>query len=414
MADQDTLIVHNTSEVATADATGLRVIRIPRGAVAERAGLILDLGDNDELLRRYPGATLIDAAQSLVTPGLIDCHTHLLFAGQRAREFQRRLAGESYASIAAAGGGIRATQQATAAASDEALEASLAGRIARWLSAGCTTVEVKSGYGLTVDGERRLLALMTRVAGRAVVRVARTALLLHALPVESRSRRKEYVMAMAALLPDIRRDGLATAVDVYCDAVAFTVQECRTLLRAAQAAGLAVKLHAEQFTRTGGAQLAAELHARSADHLESATDDDWHALATAHVVGVLLPVAALSLGQRLPAAEQLRQAGTRVAIATDFNPGSSATQSLLECAALGARLCGFTAEESLLAVTWNAARALGVEHDTGHLTPGLRADLVVWDCAELEELTYWMPAVSARNVIVGGAVVAGMTTGKEH
>jgi imidazolonepropionase len=409
MADPQVSIVHNASEVATADASGSRVLRIPHGAVAMRAGIVLDLGDGDELRSRHPDATLIDAGQRLVTPGLVDCHTHLLFAGQRAREFQRRLAGESYASIAAAGGGIRATQQATAAANDQDLEATLAGRLGRWLSSGCTTVEVKSGYGLTVGDERRLLALATRVAARSAARVARTALLLHALPVEWRSQREAYVEAMTGFLPEIQRAGLASAVDVYCDAVAFTIRECRALLRAAQSAGFSVKLHAEQFTRTGGAQLAAELHALSADHLESATDDDWRALAGAGVVGVLLPVAALSLGQRLPTAEQIRQAGAHVAIATDFNPGSSATASLLECAALAARLCGFSSDESLLAVTWNAAKALGLEQTTGHLTPGLSADLVVWDCTELEELAYWMPAVEARNVLVRGVPATGST-----
>jgi imidazolonepropionase len=409
MADPQVLIVHNASEVATADASGSRVLRIPHGAVAVRAGLVLDLGDSDELRSRHPDAALIDAGQRLLTPGLVDCHTHLLFAGQRAREFQRRLAGESYASIAAAGGGIRATQQATTAASDQELEEVLSGRLARWLSAGCTTVEVKSGYGLTLDAERRLLALAGRAALRTEARVVRTALLLHALPGEWRTRRKDYVETMMTLLPDIQRDGLASVVDVYCDAVAFTTQECRTLLSAAQAAGLMIKLHAEQFTRTGGAQLAADLMALSADHLEAATDDDWHALAGAGVVGVLLPVAALSLGQRLPAAEQIRQAGTRVAVATDFNPGSSSTESLLECAALAARLCGFSSDESLLAVTWNAARALGAERTTGHLTPGAAADLVVWDCAELEELTYWMPAVEARSVLVRGVPATGST-----
>ncbi len=407
MAEHQTLIVHNASEVATADATGSSVRRIPQGAVAVRAGLVLEIGDSEQVLLRHPDAALVDAGRRLVTPGLIDCHTHLLFAGQRAREFQRRLAGESYASIAAAGGGIRATQQATTAASDQELEEVLSGRLARWLSAGCTTVEVKSGYGLTVDAESRLLALAARVAPRSEARVVRTALLLHALPGEWRTRRKDYVEAMMTLLPAIRREGLASVVDVYCDAVGFTTQECRALLRAAQAAGLMIKLHAEQFTRTGGAQLAAELRALSADHLEAATDDDWHALAGAGVVGVLLPVAALSLGQRLPAAEQIRQAGTRVAIATDFNPGSSSTESLLECGALAARLCGFSPDESLLALTWNAARALGAERTTGHLTPGASADLVVWDCAELEELTYWMPAVAARSVMARGTVVAG-------
>jgi imidazolonepropionase len=208
------------------------------------------------------------------------------------------------------------------------------------------------------------------------------------------------------VLPDVATRQLASAVDVYCDPVAFTVEECRAVLARAQELGLDVKLHADQLERSGGAQLAAELGACSADHLESATEDDWKALAGAGVVGVLLPGAALTLGQSLPEAAMLRRSGARWAIATDFNPGTSPAQSLLECAALAARLCGFDAEETLMSITWNAARALKVEAEVGHLNPGAWGDAVVWECESLEELPYWLPAVRPDTVFMRGADLA--------
>jgi len=400
------VLLHNTSEVVTPDPEGLRIVRFPRGAVVFQEGRVLEVGSGADLLRRHGEARPINANGRLVTPGLVDCHTHMIFAGQRALEFQRKLAGESYASIAASGGGIGSTVQATAAERDDTLEKSLAARLERWRANGCTTVEVKSGYGLRPDAELRLLELMRGAVQRVPLRVQRTALLLHALPEEYRERRSEYVDAMCDLLPEIQRRDLATAVDAFCESVAFTVEECGRLLARARELGLAVKLHADQLSRGGGAQLAARLGAASADHLEQAIEEDWAALAAAGTVGVLLPAAALTLGQRLPAAAMLRRSGARVAIGTDFNPGTAPAQSLLECAALASRLCGFSAEEALLAVTWNAARALGLEAHVGHLNPGAWGDAVAWECEKLEELPYWMPAVRPDCVFVRGADLA--------
>ncbi|HYM81076.1 MAG TPA: imidazolonepropionase [Candidatus Limnocylindria bacterium] len=401
------LVVHNTGEVVTPDAEGQRIIRFPKGAVVFRDGRVLEIGPGAELLRRHGEARPINANGRLVTPGLVDCHTHMIFAGHRAGELQRRLAGQSYAAIAAEGGGIRSTVDATMAAREDVLEKGLAGRLERWRANGCTTVEVKSGYGLTPQAELRLLELMRGAVQRVPVRVSRTALLLHALPEAYRSRREEYLEEMCAtVLPEIRRRELANAVDAFCESVAFTVEECRTLLVRAKALGFAVKLHAEQLEHGGGAALAAELGALSADHLECASDEDWRALAAAGTVGVLLPMAALTLGQTLPHAQRLRASGARVAIATDFNPGTSPAQSLLECAALAARLCGFNADETLMAVTWNAAKALGLEAQVGHLTPGAWGDAVVWECETLEELPYWMPAVRPDCVFMRGADLA--------
>ena len=235
----------------------------------------------------------------------------------------------------------------------------------------------------------------------------RTALLLHALPEEFRGRRDAYVAEMIErALPEIARRELASAVDVFCDPVGFTVDECRAVLTAARGLGLALRLHADQTAASGGARLAAELGAASADHLESAGEEDWRALAGSGTVGVLLPAAALSLGQTLPRAAMLRASGARFAIATDFNPGTAPAQSLLECAALASRLCGLTAEETLMAVTWNAARVLGLEAQVGHLNPGAWGDAVAWECEMLEELPYWMPAVRPDCVFMRGADLA--------
>jgi imidazolonepropionase len=401
------LILHNTSEIVTPDAAGEQILRYRRGAIAFRDGRVLEVGPASELLQRHPEARPLSANGRLVTPGLIDCHTHMLFAGHRAGELQRRLKGESYADIAKAGGGIRSTVEATRAEKEEVLEKSLANRLERWRASGCTTVEVKSGYALVPSDEIRLLLVMRGAVQRVPIRVFRTALLLHALPPEYADRRVEYIEEICTrTLPEIRRRDLATAVDVFCESIAFTLDECRRVLAAGRQEGLDVKVHADQFERGGGAALAAELGARSADHLEAATEADWRLLAQAGTVGVLLPGAALTLGASLPPASMLRNAGARFAIATDFNPGTSPAQSLLECAVIASRLCGLTAEEMLLAITWNAAKALGAESEIGHLTPGAWGDAVAWECETLEELPYWMPAVRPDCVFVRGADLA--------
>ena len=401
------LILHNTSEVVTPDAEGREVLRFPKGAIVFRDGRVLEVGPATELHRKHPDARPLNANGKLVTPGLVDCHTHMIFGGDRAAEFQRKLAGESYSSIAESGGGIHSTVRATSAIKDEVLEKSLAVRLERWRANGCTTVEVKSGYGLEPAREIRLLELMGGAAIRVPVRVHRTALVLHALPEKYKERRAEYVEEVrTSMLTELHRRGMAGAIDVFCDPVAFTVEECRAVLQRAVELGFPVKLHAEQMEHFGGAKLAAELGARSADHLESATEDDWRLLAEAGTVGVLLPAAALTLRQRLPEAEMIRRTGARFAIATDFNPGTAPAQSLVECAALASRLCGFTAQEVLLAITWNAARALGAEAEVGHLTPGAWGDAVLWECESLEELPYWMPAVRPDTVFMRGADLA--------
>jgi imidazolonepropionase len=401
------VILHNTSEVVTPDVEGREIVRFPKGAIVFRDGRVLEVGPAADLFRHHPDARPLNAHGRLVTPGLVDCHTHMIFGGHRAAELQMKLAGASYADIAAQGGGIRSTVRATTAMREELLEKQLANRLERWRANGCTTVEVKSGYGLTPSREVRLLELMSGAAIRVPGRVHRTALVLHALPDEYAGRREAYVDDVREiLLEEVHRRGMANTVDVFCDPVGFSVDECRSVLRRAAEFGFALRLHAEQTARFGGARLAAELHARSADHLECADDSDWRALADAGVVGVLLPAAALTLRLRLPEAAMLRQTSARVAIATDFNPGTAPAQSLMECAQLAGRLCGFDASELLLAITWNPARALGVENEVGHLNPGACGDAVQWECEALEELPYWMPAVRPDTVFMRGADLA--------
>ena len=401
------VILHNTSEVVTPDAEGRQVLRFPRGAIVFRDGRVVEVGPGTELFRRHADARPVNANGRLVTPGLVDCHTHMIFGGHRAAELQMKLAGVSYADIAAQGGGIRSTVRATSAVKEETLEKLLANRLERWRANGCTTVEVKSGYGLTTARELRLLELMSGAAIRVPARVHRTALVLHALPEEYAGRREAFVDDVREkLIAEIHRRRMASAVDVFCDPVGFSVEECRGVLRRAAELGFALRLHAEQTARFGGARLAAELRARSADHLECADESDWRMLGEAGVVGVLLPAAALTLRQPLPEAAMLRRTGARVAISTDFNPGTAPAQSLLECAVLAGRLCGFDAGELLLALTWNPARALGVESEVGHLNPGAWGDAVQWECESLEELPYWMPAARPDTVFMRGADLA--------
>jgi len=401
------VILHNTSEVVTPDAEGREVLRFPKGAIVFRDGRVVEVGPAAELFARHPDARPHNANGRLVTPGLVDCHTHMIFGGNRAAELQMKLAGASYADIAARGGGIRSTVRATSESKEEQLEKQLANRLERWRASGCTTVEVKSGYGLTPAREVRLLELMAGAAIRVPARVHRTALVLHALPEEYAGRREAYVAEVrGGLVDEIHRRGLAGTVDVFCDPVGFTVDECRSVLARAAELGFGLRLHAEQTARFGGARLAAELRARSADHLECADESDWRTLGEAGVVGVLLPAAALTLRQHLPEAQMLRRSGARVAVATDFNPGTAPAQSLLECAVLAARLCGFDAAEFLLAITWNAARALGVENEVGHLNPGACSDAVIWECESLEELPYWMPSVRPDTILIRGADLA--------
>jgi imidazolonepropionase len=379
---------------------------IERGAVALRDGLVAWVGPDAELpsdLARAaaaggPSELVVDARGALVTPGLVDCHTHAIFAGDRAREFALRAAGATYLEIAAAGGGIAATLGPTRAATDAELARLLDERLAAALASGTTAIEVKSGYDLTLAGELRLLRVIAGVArARAGAPGVVPTLLAHVIPAERVADRDRYVAALCdELVPAAARAGLAAAVDVYCDEGAFTLDEARAILTAARGAGLPVRAHIGQFRDLGAAPLLAELGALSADHLEQIDDAGIAALAAAGVVGVMLPGACVQLRLPVPPVPALRRAGVPLAIASDLNPGSSLCESLLPQLWLATTHYGMTVEEAWLGVTRHAARALGpAAAGAGALRAGARGAAIVWRCNDPAAVPYRYGAASS-------------------
>ncbi len=338
---------------------------------------------------------------ALVTPGLVDAHTHLVYAGQRAREFELRLEGASYEAIARAGGGIRSTVAATRAASDEALLA-LACRRARALMAeGVTTIEIKSGYGLSADDEARCLRVARRLGRELPLTVRTTFLGAHAVPPEFDGRADDYIDAVCDWLPRLHAEGLVDAVDAFCESIGFTPAQTRRVFTAARALGLPVKLHAEQLSDQGGAALAASFGALSCDHLEHLGAAGIAAMRAAGSVAVLLPGAYHFLREtRLPPVQALREAGVPMAVATDHNPGTSPTLSLLLMAHLACTLFRLTPLEAVQGITVHAAGALGLA-DRGRLQAGQRADFVAWDLEHPNELSYWFGRNPCRRVVHG-------------
>jgi imidazolonepropionase len=342
-----------------------------------------------------------DLGGALVTPGLIDCHTHLVYGGERSAEFELRLQGATYEEIARAGGGIRSTVAATRAAGEQALWTLAVARARALMAEGLTTLEVKSGYGLSLADEAKCLRVARQLAGLGLT-VRTTCLGAHALPPEFEGRQDEYVDAVCAWLPQLQREGLVDAVDVFCERIAFTPAQTRRVFEAARALGLPVKLHAEQLSDQGGAALAAEFGALSCDHLEWLSEDGIAAMARAGTVAVLLPGAFYFLREtRLPPVQALRDAGVPIALATDHNPGSSPGLSLLLMLNMACTFFRMTPEEALRGLTVNAARALGLP-DRGRLVAGLRADFCVWEAAHPRELAYWFGRNPLRQVVVGG------------
>ncbi|MCS6878863.1 MAG: imidazolonepropionase [Geminicoccaceae bacterium] len=371
------------------------------GVLATRDGRIAWVGERRD-------APLFDAREVIrgegrwLTPGLVDCHTHLVWAGDRSREFERRLEGASYEEIAREGGGILATVRATRAASFEELVRAALPRLDALLAEGVTTVEIKSGYGLEPATEYRQLATAAALERERAVRIERTFLGAHALPSEFAKDREGYLRLLCdEMIPRVARERLASAVDVFCERIAFSPEETRRVFEAARAHGLRLKLHADQLSDSGGAALAASFAALSADHLEYANAQGVQAMARAGTVAVLLPGAFYCLREKqLPPIESFRRAGVPMAVATDCNPGTSPLQSLLLALNLAATLFRLTVTECLLGVTRNAARALGLEDDRGTLEIGKRADLALWAIERPAELVYWMGArlLSARWV----------------
>ncbi|MCZ8186893.1 MAG: imidazolonepropionase [Beijerinckiaceae bacterium] len=353
-------------------------------------GRIVHIGRDADLPAGLSVAEEVDCEGRWMTPGLIDCHTHLVHGGNRAREFEMRLNGATYEEIAKAGGGILSTVKATRAASEDELVASALPRLDALLAEGVTTVEIKSGYGLDRNTEWNCLRAARRLGKERPVAVRATYLGAHAIPPEWRDNRAGYVDFVAReMLPALAEAGLADAVDAFCEGIAFTPDETAAIFAEARLLGLPVKLHADQLSNLGGAALAAAHAALSADHCEYTDIKGAEAMARAGTVAVLLPGAFYFLREtQKPPVEAFRAAGTRMALATDCNPGSSPLTSLLLTMNMGATFFRMTVAECLAGVTREAARALGLQHETGTLEPGKRADLAIWSISDPAELVY--------------------------
>src|SRR5690606_5257612 len=378
------------------------------GAVLIGGGRVRWVGPRSDIGRSgldLSGARRLDAGARLVTPGLIDCHAHPVFAGDRADEFARRAAGQGYLAIARAGGGIAATVKATRAAPFDELVRLTSARLDRALACGTTTMEAKSGYDLTVDGELRMLEVAAAVDSLHPIDVEPTLLGAHALPPDRAGEpdlRAAYVAEVAEqMVPRAASAGLCRAVDVYCDEGAFTLEETRRILRAARDAGLQLRAHVGQFRDLGAAELVAELGGLSVDHVEQIGPQGIRALAAHAVVAVMLPGACVQLRMAPPPVAALREAGVALALATDLNPGSSLSESLPLQMWLATTHYGMPVEEAWLGVTRHAARALG-RSDIGWLGPGAAADLVVWDAGHPAEVPYHYGWSRVRQVIKAG------------
>jgi imidazolonepropionase len=414
------------ARIATCDEE-LRVFE--RGALITRDASIDWVGAESDLPSGLRPDRTIELAGRWVTPGLVDCHTHLVFAGQRAAEFARRTAGTSYAEIAREGGGILSTVRATRAATEDELVAQSRPRLRSLLAEGVTTVEIKSGYGLEFETEARMLRAARRLETEEPVTVSTSLLAAHALPPEFVGRADEYIETICSdWLPRlvdedphphplplarervaegrVRAPAIIDAVDAYCEDIAFSSAQCDRLFTAARALGLPVRLHAEQLSNVGGTQVATRHGALSCDHLEYATEEDARALARAGTVAVMLPVAFYALAEKqLPPLEALRRHGVPLAVASDCNPGSAPGASLLLAMNMARRLFGMSSEEVLLGVTCHAARALGLESVLGSLAPGRTADFAAWSIDSLDELGYWVGFNPCSLVVKDGAIV---------
>jgi imidazolonepropionase len=395
-----TTLWRNARLVTLAEAGGWGWIE--RGAMLTDGAALRWVGDEAALPRGVSVDDEHDLGAALVTPGLVDCHTHLVYAGNRAREFELRLAGASYEDIARAGGGIRSTLAATRAASDEALWADARQRALALMAEGVTTLEVKSGYGLSAEHEARCLRVARRLGRELPLGVRTTCLSAHALPPEFDGRPDDYIAAVCAWLPALHAEGLVDAVDAFCERIAFSPAQTRRVFDAAHALQLPVKLHAEQLSDQGGADLAAGFGALSCDHLEYLSAAGVQAMARSGTVAVLLPGAYYFLREtQLPPVAALRAAGVPIAIATDHNPGSSPTLSPLLMLNMACTLFRLTPEEALRGMTVNGARALGLA-DRGTLVAGQRADFVAWPLEHPAELAYPFGQRPAARVVQGG------------
>jgi imidazolonepropionase len=385
-----------TLEARPGDPLGI----VTNGAIAIEDGRILRVGKRTELAG-FRAREVVPLGGAWVTPGLVDCHTHLVFGGTRATEHAMRRAGATYEEIAQAGGGIASTVAATRQASDQDLLEQSRRRLRALMAGGCTTVEIKSGYGFDTASELRLLQTAKDLGEVEDVRIVPTLLALHALPQDA-DREAFIKEATDKLIPEAARRKLATSVDAFCETIAFTLQEVERAFTAARAHGLGVRLHAEQLSNQKGAELAARYKALSADHLEHLDAAGAKAMARAGTVAVLLPGAFYTLQEsRKPPVQLLRDSGVPIAIATDCNPGTSPLLNPQLAMNMACTLFGLTPEEAIAGMTLNAARALGLAHEVGSIAAGKAADLCVWRIAEPAELGYWVGLVPERRIFNG-------------
>ncbi|MBS0555952.1 MAG: imidazolonepropionase [Proteobacteria bacterium] len=394
--------------LATMADNGVAYGAIENAALAWKDGIVAFAGPQSGL----PGkpqelaAHVESAGNAWITPGLIDCHTHLVFAGDRAQEFEMRLKGASYEDIARAGGGIVSTVTKTRAASEDELFAQSLPRAHALVRDGVTTLEIKSGYGLNLESEAKMLRVARHIGKQLGITVHTTFLGAHALPPEFAGRQADYVDEVCVrMLPAVAREGLADAVDAFCEGIAFTPSEVRRVFEESRALGLRVKLHADQLSDLGGAALAAEFDALSADHLEFTNEAGVRAMAASGTVAVMLPAAFYTLREtQLPPIAQFREHGVTMAVASDLNPGTSPVLSLRHAMNMACTLFRMTPEEALRGATVNAARALGLD-DRGMIAVGKRADFVVWDVDHPAELCYWIGGNLVRGVYIAGRLI---------